>query len=146
MEMTKGFIFGFLVCLLMVGTAIFALMYNNPLDLSDNGKGTYNTTETLKSPDGNHTATLWIGMGGGAAGWCFKRVSIDTKENPFDLEKELEKGGYIFSVSCGSEVSLNWQSDSQLNISYTNQKYGVSVHQSPQSKDEKVKIFYELKQ
>lgn len=146
MEMTKGFIFGFCVCLFMLGTAIFALMFNNPLDFNSKEKATYNVTQTVKSPDGNHTATLWFGTGGGAAGWCFKRVSIDTKENPFDLEMELEKGGYIFSVSCGSEVSLNWQNDSQLSISYTNQEYGVSVYQSPQSKNGKVKIFYEIEQ
>ncbi|MGI8884344.1 MAG: hypothetical protein ACR2IA_08885 [Pyrinomonadaceae bacterium] len=143
--MDKQVIFGVSTFLLMIGVGIFAL-FNNPISFGGDGEGTYNIAETLKSPDENHTATLWFGMGGGAAGWCSKRVSIDTKESPFNLEKELEKGGYIFSVSCGSEVSLEWKNDTQLNISYTNQKFGVTTYQNPLSNDEKVKIFYELKQ
>ena len=144
--MGKVFFINIGAFLFLVGFAIFAFIYGDFLDFSGGSKGTFNISQTLKSPDENHTATLWTGMGGGAAGWCYKRISIDAKENPFDLEKELEKGGYIFSVNCGSEVQMNWENDSQLNVSYTNQKYGISVYQNPASKDDKVKIFYDIKQ
>lgn len=143
--MNRHIIFGVSTFLLMVGIACFAV-YSSFSDFSDkNDKGDYKIVKTLESPDGNHTATLWDGMGGGAAGWCYQRVSIDTKENPFDLKREEEKGGYIFSTNCGSKISVNWENSNQLHISYTNQKFGVSAYQNPSSQDDKVKISYEIK-
>jgi hypothetical protein len=142
--MTKEFILGLGLSIFVLVIALFAVCSTfNP---GGDGKGAYQVIETLKSADAHHTATLWNEAGGGAAGWCFQRVSVDAAESPIDLDRETERGGYVFSINCGSKVNLKWQNASQLNISYTNQNGGASIYQNPSSRDEKVKIFYEIMQ
>jgi hypothetical protein len=98
---------------------------------------------TFTSPNGEHVATEYLGMGGGAAGWCSQRVSINSRGNPFDLEKEWSVGDYVFSASCGSDVEILWETDTSLRISYGMQTdAGVSTYQRPLSSDGTVKISY----
>jgi hypothetical protein len=103
----------------------------------------YKIVGTFPSPNGGHTATKYIGMGGGAAGWCSQRVSINSRGNPFELEKEWSAGDYVFSVSCGSNIGVSWDSETSLRISYDTQTTaGVSTYQRPLSPDGIVKISY----
>src|SRR6186713_683087 len=110
------------------------------------GGSEYKVVETISSPAGNHVATKWTSMGGGAAGWCSQRVSINRGYDLFDLEKEKEAGRYVFSSSCSSKVTLEWRSENEAHISYTMDMFGVSVYQKPGSEyDSDVKISYEVK-
>ena len=99
---------------------------------------------SLSSPDGEYVATTYVAMGGGAAGWCYKRVSINKKSEPFSLEKERERGGYSFDVSCGSELEVKWESNRELLVSYTGSENeaGISIYQRPVSQDRAVRIKY----
>jgi len=105
--------------------------------------GDYRVKATFPSPSDGHYATLWEGMGGGAAGWCYQRISVNRNYNKFDLEKEKEISGYIFSVSCSSKVTTTWTSETDLHISYSMGKNGVSVYQKPTSEyDSDVQVTY----
>jgi len=103
----------------------------------------FSVTKTVPSLNGEHTATLYLGMGGGAAGWCNQRIDINSKDTPFDLQK-AQKGmtDMIFSVSCGSNVELTWESDTRLRISYSTDENGVSTYQRPTSNDKTINITY----
>lgn len=97
----------------------------------------------VSSPNGEHVATKYIGMGGGAAGWCGQRISINKREHSFDLGTEGSEGEYVFSASCGSEVEILWESGTSLRVSYATQtEAGVSTYQRPLSRDGAVKISY----
>jgi len=86
-------------------------------------------------------------MGGGAAGWCFKRVTINKKLEPFSWDKEKERGGYSFDVSCHSDIELKWESNRELVVAYTgsDNDSGISVYQRPMSEDRAVRIKYVAK-
>ncbi|MEO7673434.1 MAG: hypothetical protein ABIU09_05080, partial [Pyrinomonadaceae bacterium] len=47
------------------------------------GRGDYKIIATFPSPGGGHSATLWQGMGGGAAGWCNQRITVNRSHNEF---------------------------------------------------------------
>jgi len=100
--------------------------------------------QSLESPNGEYTATEYVAMGGGAAGWCYKRVTVNSRAFPFNWEKESERGGYSFSVNCSSNIDLKWDDDRHLVVGYTrwDDKATISMSQSPLSFDETVKISY----
>jgi hypothetical protein len=101
-------------------------------------------SEALESPNGEYTATEYVAMGGGAAGWCSRRVTVNSKAWPFSWEKERERGGYSFSVNCSSEVDLKWEDNRHLIVGYarSDDKDTISMSQSPLSFDETVQIRY----
>ncbi len=124
-----------------LGKTIFDDLFNFA---GDAGGETVTVTNTVGSPDGEYIATTHVEMGGGAAGWCFQRVSVNKKDSPFSWEKEKVQGGFNFDVSCKSKIELNWQTNRELLVSYsgTSDEAGLSVYQKPLSADRQVKIHY----
>ena len=103
-----------------------------------------NIKDTLPSPDGKYVATVYLEEGGTEPRWCFQRVSIDSKKEPFDINNFKHKGGFSFDISCENKVDLQWQAERELQISYSvnTDDAGVSIFQKPLSKDRQVKIKY----
>ncbi len=101
----------------------------------------------VSSPDGEYVATTYTGMGGGAAGWCFRRVTVNKKDAPFSWENEKQRGGYSFNVSCGSEIEMIWEEPRKILVTYTGSDdwAGISVYQRSMSNDREVKIRYQPK-
>ena len=123
----------------------FAFITNSLLDdVLGYGDSTVQVLESLESPNANYTATTYTYMGGGAAGWCGKRVTVNSKAFPFSWEKEKERGGYSFEVSCHSNVDLKWEDDRHLMVGYSGSqdKFGIRVSQKPTGFDETVNIHY----
>lgn len=124
------------------------LIFQNIFDFDfGGGSETVTVLDKLASPDGECVATTYSTMGGGAAGWCFKRVTINKKLAPFSWDKEKERGGYSFDVRCHSNIELKWESNRELVIAYTgsDNQTGIRISQMPTSEDHAVKIKYVAK-
>lgn len=64
------------------------------------------------SRDGERIASFYRVFGGGAAGWQLMRVSVRPKAEPFDADD------FIFEMSHGYDVRLEWQDSQNLLIGY----------------------------
>ena len=98
---------------------------------------------SLNSPDNKHIATLYKDSGGGAAGWCYEKVSINTIKKPF-INKSSKND--VFSINCSSEIKLIWESNDHLIIEYLCKKPVVSLTKWFLSNDDSVKISYNEKE
>ena len=82
-------------------------------------------------------------MGGGAAGWCAQYIAIvPTKEplSPADADAAM---AYVFSGSCGSEITLDWAAEDRLRVSYSIGK-GVTLTKWPRTRDGAVALEYRV--
>ena len=58
-------------------------------------------------------------MGGGAAGWCYVRTTVNTVIEPFDINRERsDRTDVVFESSCGAETKTAWEGPRKLLISY----------------------------
>lgn len=73
--------------------------------------------QSLPSPDQKNIATLYTGMGGGAAGWCSMYVAINSSSTPFSpsVENSSPKDR-VYMGSCSIKPKLNWVSPTVLQI------------------------------
>lgn len=113
--------------------------------LVGSGGSEYRVIGSSSSPDGKYVATVYSKMGGGAAGWCSIRVTVNPENQPFSIEREKQYGKYVVSdVSCGSEVEARWEGDRSLLITYKGPsgESGISVYKKPVDWDREVKIRY----
>lgn len=109
-------------------------------------KSTGKIINTLPSPNGDYVATIYTVMGGGAAGWCEQRVEVNSKKDPFSLERTNKVADYCFSASCGSKVEMVWEPDSSaLRITYTIDQAGVSTYQRRMAPGLPVRIDYGIR-
>ncbi|HEU0185732.1 MAG TPA: hypothetical protein VFS27_10495 [Blastocatellia bacterium] len=122
----------------------FGLILENGFDVGG-GDGDYNVINTSPSPDGKYVATVYTGMGGGAAGWCYIRVTLNPVNEPFSIEREKKEGKYmVFNISCNSEVETEWEGDKNLLVSFKvpSSESGFSVYRKPIDWDREIKIRY----
>jgi hypothetical protein len=105
----------------------------------------YRVERELASPDRTHRAVVYTGMGGGAAGWCAQRIAIVPAKSSSDPQEANDSMAYVFSVSCSSKIALEWIADDRLRITYSVGE-GVSVTQSPRSKEGAVAVDYQILQ
>ncbi len=120
------------------------LMLENALGFGGGGSN-YDVKSTSLSPDGKFVATVYSAMGGGAAGWCSIRVTVNPQSEPFSVEREKTEGKYVVStVSCGSQVETEWEGERNLLIAYTvpGGDSGISIYKKPVDWDGTVKIRY----
>ena len=112
------------------------------------GKGEYEVYESVHSPSNRFTAYYWIWMGGGAAGWCYKKVTIlrSTEELPLATEPEKAKVPFVFSIRCSSKIRLAWIDDNQIKIGHSlgDDPFPTSMMMASQTEDGSVKIVYEI--
>ncbi len=109
------------------------------------GGSDYDIISTSTSPDEKHVATVYSSMGGGAAGWCNLRVTVNPATEPFSIEREKNEGKYVvFHVSCGSEVVVRWETNENLLVRYKNlnKDFGITVYKTPGDWDKEIKIRY----
>lgn len=103
----------------------------------------FNAKGEFLSPSGEYNATLYLGMGGGAAGWCNEAVTIKPKAATLESDPLEFK---VFSVSCGSNTDVRWINASLLHIKFSvkGRSGGASVYLRESDTTGKVKIEYEV--
>jgi hypothetical protein len=114
------------------------------LDLGG-GDSEYNVLNTSHSTDSKYVATVYTRMGGGAAGWCDIRVTVNPVNEPFSAERERKEGKYVvFNISCNSEVEVKWEGAENLLVSFKvpSSESGFSMYRKPVTWDRKIKIRY----
>ena len=125
----------------LIGALAICLLSSCAEDSSD-----WEVTDTIPAPNGEYVATIYRVMGGGAAGWCGQRIEINSRNQPFDLERAKEGADYCFSASCGSDIEIVWEPDgSALRITYTIGVAGVSTYQRRMAPGLPVRIDYGTK-
>jgi hypothetical protein len=103
----------------------------------------YRVEREIASPGGTRRAVLYTGMGGGAAGWCAQYIAIVPSTDPFSPAKANEAMAYVFSGSCGSEITLDWAAENRLRVSYSIGD-GVTLTKWPRTRDGAVTLEYRL--
>jgi len=136
---------GVLTVVLVLGVLWgFGLIFNNILDFGGGGSD-YHVNDTSSSPDRKYVATIYGVSGGGAAGWCGIRVTVNPASEPFSIEREKTEGKYVvFNASCSTEVKTKWETDRTLVVTYKslNKDFGISVYKKPTDWDREVSIKY----
>lgn len=134
--MDKHFAFGIFSILAMIVLWLFV----STIVWDTDSKGEIQIEERLFSPNKHYVATLGNEVGGGAAGWCFRYISVGEKNNS---KVSVESDERVFKLDCGSEVRLNWVADSQLNIKYRLvEKYSETFFQKYSLENGEVEIKY----
>jgi hypothetical protein len=120
------------------------LVIENIVDFGG-GAGEYTVLNTSHSPDGKYVATVYTGMGGGAAGWCVIRVTVNPINEPFSIEREKKEGKYVvFNIGCNSDVEVKWEDAKNLLVSFKgpSSESGFSVYRKPVDRERVIKIRY----
>jgi hypothetical protein len=128
---------GALVVLLVAGVVVFVWVFDGGSD--------YEVKSSVASPDGGHTATLYQGMGGGAAGWCSQVIAVNTPNAPFSLEHEKDSGDFqVFRANCSADIQVRWLSNSLLHIEFFESEPGdgLSVYMQQSDDSGQVKLEY----
>ena len=100
------------------------------------GRSDIDIASNVKSPNGKHIATVYTDMGGGAVGWCDKKVNVRRAAEPFDPKK-----GEVFSTYCSSRLELSWEDDGNLKVTYPAREI-LSLFQRSWSDDGEVNILF----
>jgi hypothetical protein len=117
-------ILGVLSLLVVAAILLFGAVFS--------GGNTYEISNTTISPSGKHYASLYTGMGGGAAGWCRIGVIIYPAKSFEDSEEELIKQWSVIDGRCSEEFKFKWGNSENLKITSSSVKVpeGVSIHVS----------------
>ncbi|AFY73951.1 hypothetical protein Syn7502_01919 [Synechococcus sp. PCC 7502] len=103
----------------------------------------YKVISTSTSPDHDFVATVYISSGGGAAGWCSTRVSINTSLAKLEItENSIKNPKDIFFVSCSSKVETKWLSNRSMTISFKDLEESISISKMKLDMSRQVKIKY----
>lgn len=128
--------------LLLLPTWLMATTF----DLTNNGAVSYGLVKAIPSPNGKYAASIYTASGGGAAGWCYRRVAVTKKESPLDfVTKDKDLPSRVFDTTCRSEIELAWQGDKNLVITYSftgSPEFGDQTFQKILSEDKEVKISF----
>jgi hypothetical protein len=92
------------------------------------------------SPSHQYVATTFTDMGGGAAGWCYRMVTVRKTEEPFD-----PKENQVFSLQCNTDVEVAWKDDRNLLIAFSKDPVSMSLYQKSWTDDEAVRIVFATK-
>lgn len=92
------------------------------------------------SPGHQYVATTFTDMGGGAAGWCYRMVTVRKTEEPFDPTKNQ-----VFSIQCNTDVEVAWKDDRNLLIAFSKNPVSMSLYQKSWTDDKAVRIVLRLK-
>jgi hypothetical protein len=95
----------------------------------------------LPSPTSKYRAVLYADIGSGVVRSCAQNVGVVPQAELFEPGRG-EQGAFLaFSVTCESDVTLKWASDTLLAITYTIRD-GVTTYQKSSSLDGNVRITY----
>ncbi len=137
-----------LLVVIGLGFCLYQISSDISSFISSSSKGEYSVISSNQSPNGQYTATVYSGWGGGAAGWTFIRVALNPSNEPFDIEfdkkGEGEKNGksMVFSTGGASNIKTKWIDTKTLLITYKvpTRSAGFSVYKALTNKDAQVKI------
>lgn len=129
---------GTLVLFLVLLAILFSALISSPEGSNINLKGEFN------SPNSEFRAAHFVGMGGGAAGWCNEVVTVQPTLPVSTQAADLTRDFKVFSVSCGSDVQVRWTGDSELVISFSikDRSGGASTYMRPQNSTGKIHVRY----
>jgi hypothetical protein len=131
------FTFGFFAAVALAAVVL--------LVLSGADGGRYDIHMAEPSPDGKHIATVYTGMGGGAAGWCSSYVSVSTEDKRNDITKgQRNYETVVFDGSCNTKPIIQWENDRTLIVKYQGPKDrgGIRVYKCPMSNDNQVTVVF----
>lgn len=121
---------------------IMAYVLGSSFSLTGDLSHDYNVEHAVSSPERDYVATTYIDSGGGAAGWCYKLVSVHKKDERYREESEERVDElHVFSVRCSAEIEVKWLDTRKLQISYLNNG-SLYLHQKKWSKDSAVSVSY----
>jgi hypothetical protein len=84
--------------------------------------GRYTVEQVAVAPGGARRAVLYTADGGGAAGWCVRRVLVEPGSAPAPTPDRLARvpsDSALFHWSCGRAVALAWRGRAELEVGYT---------------------------
>lgn len=100
---------GALALFVVAGAIALRFFFSSGSDIS--------VEQTLLAPDASHTATLYTSMGGGAAGWCSRVISINPASAPFSAASERDSmSSQVYTGNCSVTPQVAWLSPSSLQI------------------------------
>ena len=133
-----GVVTGFVITL-MVGIIVAVLFMRSC------ASGSSQIRSQHASPDGKHIAVSYVQMGGGAAGWCEQYVDVTDSQSTFDMNISATGYKYEFSISCSSNVTVQWLSNDSLLILYSLGS-GTHLQQKATSDDQAVRLIYRIQE
>ncbi|WP_162254407.1 hypothetical protein [Pelomonas sp. Root1444] len=112
---------GSLALLLVLLAFLFSTLVSSPESNDINLKGEF------ESPNSEFRAAHFVGMGGGAAGWCNEVVTVQPRLPAGTKSDDLMRDFKVFSVSCGSDVQVRWVGMQNLSLAFLS-KIAPAVH------------------
>jgi len=131
---------GCLTLVLLLLAFLFSTFMSSP-------EGTdFNRQSEVSSPNSEYLASHFVGMGGGAAGWCNEVVTVKPKSANGENAKDPVLNFKVFSVSCGSDVHMRWIGDSELLIGFSlkGRSGGASTYLRPGNSTGKIHVRYSI--
>ena len=130
---------GLLAGVVMLGAAVILISSGLSLGGSASAETDLRAETITPSPSGEYTAVVYTESGGGAAGWCYRYVTV-FKSGAEGPAAELKPEGSVFSSTCRNQLDLRWMDDRHLGVSYG----GDALRQKGFSDDSAVLISYGL--
>lgn len=126
------------ICFLVIYGALWLVGFvlENSFATAFGGNDILAVNET-PSPNQTYIATTYTAMGGGAAGWCYRSVSLRKNNERFKPDQE-----HLFSIQCDAKVEAAWTSESKLLIKFASDETSLSVSQKSLSNDKVVSVSY----
>jgi hypothetical protein len=90
------------------------------------------------APNQTYTTTTFTDTGGGAAGWCYRVVTVRKMIQAFDPDRNR-----VLNTQCDSAVEVAWKDESNLLITVSTPASSLSISQKSWSDDKAVRIWYE---
>lgn len=80
-------------------------------------EGVITIDDVVHAPASEFKAVSYRDMGGGAAGYCYRRVAILKSSS--EMPSVDTKQDYIFASSCGTKVNLVWSDNKTIKVAYS---------------------------
>jgi hypothetical protein len=120
----------------VVGTLMW--FWSSALDLSSDSDADYDLLQTVATSSGKRVATIYTQSGGGALGYCYRCVSVQSPDTDAALDPRLAAPHTVFVGNCGGAVRVKWLDELHLEITYS----GQTFTQNSKSTDDAVVISY----
>jgi hypothetical protein len=131
---------GSLALMLIIVGVLFSRFVSSP-EGSD-----FNLEKEVAAPNGKYIAAHFVGMGGGAAGWCNEVVTVRPSSTAVDAASELDGEFKVFSASCGSDVQIRWSDSAELVVAFSSKRRSLatSAFFRPENSDGRVRVRFKI--
>jgi len=124
-----------------VGFAVIGCLlwfWTSALDLGDDSDPDYDLVQTVAAPGGSRVATIYVQSGGGALGYCYRCVGVQSPSADRSLDPKLADLHAVFVGACSDAVRVQWLNELHLEVTYS----GSSHPLMKKSTDDAVVISY----